>query len=167
MKIGFRQIRRSDFEHVRDLALKGWYFSYKHLKKKDLKALVKEYYSDTSLEKQLSMVESGKQSFVLAFDKDVLVGFCSIVLKGKKGELLGLYIEPDLIGKGLGKRLLATGEDYLKSKSISDYFTFVNKHNKLGIDFYLKNGFEHRHEKDKDDEFEPKALMYMEKHITF
>jgi ribosomal protein S18 acetylase RimI-like enzyme len=167
MKISFKQIRRSDFEHVRGLALKGWYFSYKHLKEEDLKALVEEYYSDESLEKQLNTVETGNQSFVLAFDKDKLVGFCSIVLKGKKGELLGLYIEPDLIGKGLGKRLLATGEDYLKSKSVSDYFTFVNKHNKLGIDFYLKNGFKHKPKKDKDDEFEPKVLMCMEKHITF
>lgn len=167
MKISFRQIRRNDFRDVRDLALRGWCFAYKHLKTGDIKRLVEEYYSDKVLEDFLNGTKSGKRLFVLAFDNDKLAGFCNIAIKDKAGGLSALYIEPRLIGRGLGKRLLKLGEDYLKSQGIGRYFTLVNKHNETGINFYLRNGFERSPGKDRDDEFEAKALMYMEKHITF
>ena len=94
-----------------------------------------------------------------------MIGFCNIAARGDKAELLKLYIEPDRIGKGLGKNLLKLGEEFIRSKGLNRYFTLVNKHNKIGVDFYLRNSFKHYPERDEDDEFESKALWYMEKRI--
>ena len=165
MDISFRNLVKEDFENVRKLALKGWYFSYSHLNKSELKKLVDTYYSDETLYIALEDMKTGKQFFVLAQDKNELLGFCNVSAKEGNGELLRLYIEPELIGKGLGKKLLDLGEDYLIKKGIEKYFTYVNKHNKIGYEFYLRNGFIRLHEKDMNDEFESKALWYIEKTI--
>jgi len=156
----FRQIEEGDFGAVHDLALKGWVFAYKHIGEEKLKELVDDYYSYDKLKESLKNVESGNQFFLLAFDEGKFVGFCSVVVSG---ELLGLYIEPELVGQGLGKSLLKKGEEFLVGKNIGKYFTFVNKHNSLGFDFYVRNEFKRFSDKDKDDEFESKVLWYMEK----
>jgi N-acetylglutamate synthase-like GNAT family acetyltransferase len=163
--ITFRQLTKKDFQPVHDLALKGWYFAYSHLRKEDLKKLVDAYYTPDILEKSVAAIASGKEFFLLAHERKKLVGFCHVAIREKQGELCRLYIEPDLIGKGLGKKLLLAGEEFLRSQGIKSYFTFTNRHNKTGTDFYLRNGFVHVPEKDKDDEFEKKVLWYLEKQI--
>lgn len=165
MDIVFRQIKTKDFGAVHDLALKGWYFSYTHIDKKELKKLIDIYYSYNVLKKFLERIRLNAQSFLLAFDKGKLVGFCNCVIQNDFGELLGLYIEPTLIGKGIGKKLLIKAEEFLMNSHIKKYFTFVNKHNSIGINFYLRNKFKCIPEKDKDDEFESKSLLYIEKEI--
>ena len=161
--ITFRQIRKKDFKHVHDLALDGWYFAYSHLPKKELKKLVDNYYSTKNLKLSLDSVKKGTGFFALAFDGKKLIGFCHVGLWKRSWELFKLYIDPNLIGKGLGKKLLSVGENFLKSKGCKKYFTFANKHNKIGLDFYMRNGFKRIKEKDEDDEFEKKALRYIEK----
>lgn len=158
-------MREEDFKDIKSLALKGWYFAYNHLRKEDLKRLVDKYYSDSSLQDALQEIRSGKEYFVLALEVNKILGFCHIGFKEDVGQLFKLYIDSDLIGKGLGKRLLALGENFLKERGISTYFTLVNKHNEIGANFYLRNGFKHIPEKDEDDEFEPKVLMYIEKKL--
>lgn len=165
MDIVFKQIKTKDFDAVHDLALKAWYFSYTHINKKELKKLIDIYYSYNVLKKFLEKVRLNKQSFLLAFDKRKLVGFCNCVIQNDSGELLGLYIEPALIGEGIGKKLLIKAEEFLMNNKIKKYFTFVNKHNSIGINFYLRNKFKRIPEKDKDDEFESKSLLYIEKEI--
>ena len=163
MEVKFRQIMEQDFDAVHDLALEGWLFAYGHIDKVELKKLVDGFYSYDKLRVHLDNVGLGKQFFLLAFCEDELVGFCSVIVRGKIGELLNLYIKPELIGRGLGKSLLKKGENFLKKKGVDKYFTFVNKHNEVGFNFYIRNGFEHFAEKDEDDEFEVKVLWCMEK----
>jgi len=154
-----------DFQEIHDLALKAWIFTYTHINKKELKKLIDEYYSKDKLEKYLGNIKLKRQSFILAIENKKIIGFCNIEIKKNQGELLGLYIEPELIGKGFGKALLVKGEEFLKVNKIRKYFTFVNKYNKLGFNFYLRNNFTRLPEKDKDDEFEEKALWYIEKEL--
>ncbi len=163
MVIKFRQIRKEDFKEVYKLALKGWFFAYSYLHRKDIKNLVDEYFSNSELEKALENVKSGKGNYNLAFEKDELVGFCEMIIRNTGGELNELYVDPKRIRQGLGGKLLSMGEEFLVSKGIEKYFTFCNRHNKIGYNFYIKNGFEYRPEKDRDDEFESKALMCLEK----
>ena len=166
MELEFRQIERKDFSDVRNLALKGWYFAYSHIKKESLKKLVDKYYSHESLERAIKYIEEGAEFFVLAFEKEKLIGFCHVGLKENgDGEIYRLYIEPELIGKGLGKKLLVLGENFLKSKGCKKLSAFANKHNKAGLDFYFRNGFKHIPEKDQEDEFEKEALMFIEKSL--
>ncbi|MBI4176384.1 MAG: hypothetical protein HY518_04210 [Candidatus Aenigmarchaeota archaeon] len=71
----FRQLERKDFKGIRNLALKGWYFAYSHLDRKELRKLVEEYYSDGALVKSLGNIKAGRQCFILAFEGENLVGF--------------------------------------------------------------------------------------------
>lgn len=163
MKLVFRKIAPKHFTAIHDLALKGWLFAYKHLPKKELEKLVDRYYSARALSRDWKNAHAKRAFFVLAFEKKKLVGFCHVALRGKRGELFKLYIEPRLIGKGMGKKLLKRGERFLRAHRAKKYFTFVNRHNRTGIDFYLRNGFQRIPENDKDDEFGRKALWYIEK----
>ncbi|MBU0635930.1 GNAT family N-acetyltransferase [Candidatus Micrarchaeota archaeon] len=165
MKLTFRKLARKYFQEIHDLALEGWLFAYKHISKKDLKKLVDQYYSSAALENCLKKTRAGKNAFILSFENQKLIGFCHVAKKGNQGELCKLYIELNRIKKGIGSKLLSKGEQFLKKKSVKKYFTFVNKHNKIGIKFYLQKGFNRVLKKDKDDEFEPKALLYMEKRL--
>lgn len=165
MGIVFKPISKKYFQEIHDLALQAWNFSYKHIPKIKLKKLVDRYYSLGSLEQALSESKGEKQFFVLALENNRVAGFCHVAKKGPAGELCRLYIKPSLIGKGLGKKLLQRGEKFLKKRGAKKYFTFVNRHNKIGTGFYLRNGFKRNPKKDKDDEFEQKALWYIEKQL--
>jgi len=166
MKLAFRQAREADFARIKDIALKGWLFSYRHLPKEKLNALVNKYYSRKNLRNSLHRAKKGTDSLIVAELKGIIIGFCQVTVKWGTGELLRFYIDTIYIGKGVGKRLLLRSEQFLKSKKCKKYFTFVNKHNKLGINFYLRNGFSRVQEKDEEDEFKKgKALLYMEKKL--
>lgn len=162
----FRQAREADFPRIKDIALKGWLFAYRHLPKEELTTLVNKYYSKKNLRNSMHRVRKGTDSFVVVELKGQIIGFCQVTAKWGTGEMLRLYIDTAYIGKGVGKRLLLESEKFLKSKNCKKYFTFVNKHNELGINFYLRNGFSRVQEKDEEDDFKRgKALWYMEKKL--
>ena len=166
LKLVFKKLARKHFAAVHELALKGWLFAYAHLSKKELEKLVERHYSARALERDLENSRRGKGFFALAFENKKLVGFCHVALRGKSGELCRLYIEPNRIGKGIGKKVLEHGEKFLQRNRVEKYFTFVNRHNRTGINFYLRNGFKRKPTKDKDDEFEDNALWHIEKKLN-
>jgi len=63
------------------------------------------------------------------------------------------------LGRGIGAKLLALGEDWLRAAGVNVYNCFVHRGNDLGKRFYLSQGFEHRPERDRGDEW------YMEKRL--
>lgn len=162
----FRGTKESDFSRIRKIALEGWLFSYGYLPKEELTKLVNKYYSENNLTKSLKRVKRGTDMFVVAELRKEVIGFCHIAIRGSKGEILRLYLDKDYIRKGIGKKLLLKGEHFLKSKQCRKCFTFVNMHNKIGSDFYIRNKFKHIKEKDKEDESKTgKVLWYMEKEL--
>jgi len=162
----FRQAAESDFNRIREIALKGWMFAYSHLPKDKLVRLVNKYYSVGSLTISLERVRIGTDSFIVAELDGKAIGFCHVTASIGIGELLRLYIDTSYIRKGVGKGLLLLGEKFLISKKCKKYFTFVNRHNRVGLDFYTRNGFVRAKKKDKEDEFkEGKVLWCMEKNL--
>ena len=86
-------------------------------------------------------IRKGNDAFYVAVDNRKTVGY-SHVGKAKFGwELHRIYLLPRYIGKGIGKKLLQQGERFLKSKKAKQYFVLVHPKNRLGIKFYLRNGF--------------------------
>ncbi len=141
-------------------------FSYNYLPAEKLANLVDKYYSEKNLKDSLNKVRKGTDSFIAAEVGNKLVGFCHVAVKKTKGELLRLYLDTNYIGKGIGKKLLMKGEEFLISRGYKKYFTFVNMHDRVGVEFYLRNGFTHLPEKDKEDECRNgKVLWYMEKEL--
>lgn len=162
----FRSTKESDFSRIQEIAMEGWLFAYNYLPQEELTRLVKKYYSEKSLRGSLRMVNEGTDLFIVVEAEKKIIGFCHVTAKSSKSELLKLYLDMDYIGKGIGNKLLAQGENFLKSKGCRKYFTFVNRNNKRGLDFYIRNKFKHLKEKDKEDEFKSgKVLWYMEKSL--
>jgi len=166
MNFLIRQIEKRDFSRIHEIALKGWLFAYGYLPKESLKGLVDEYYSDESLTFSLNRVESGTDFFAVAELNGKIIGFCHVTEENQEGaaELLRLYLDLDYMGHGIAKQLLVNCENFLRDKSCRKYNTFCNKHNKKGIEFYLRNKFLHIENKDKEDEFKNgKVLWHLEK----
>lgn len=146
--------------------MKGWLFSYSYLPEKELTKLVDKYYSDKSLSGSLKRVKEGTDLFIVAEAEKKIIGFCHVTAKSRVGEIVRLYLDTGYIGKGIGKKLLVRSEEFLKAKGCKKLFTFVNMHNRIGMDFYLRNHFVHIGEKDTEDEFRNgKVLWYMEKSL--
>ncbi|MBI4170210.1 MAG: GNAT family N-acetyltransferase [Candidatus Aenigmarchaeota archaeon] len=164
--ITFRQAEEKDFDRIHEIALKGWLFAYNYLPKEALKNLVSDYYSKENLKSSLRKVKHGTDLFIVAADKNKVAGFCHVGVKNSEGEIYRLYIDLSFIGKGIGKRLLLKGELFLREKGCKKCLTFVNKFNKLGADFYIRNGYVHIPELDKEDEFKNgKVLWCVEKRL--
>jgi GNAT superfamily N-acetyltransferase len=74
-------------------------------------------------------------------------------------ELLRIYLLPEYIGKGVGKKLLSFGESFLRRKKVNRYIVSAHAKNRLAIEFYLRNGFSRSKGKDKGGE------IYFEKNL--
>ena len=139
--IRFRNARQKDFAQIRRIALKGWLSTYTHIPNKKLRYLVTKYYSEKNLERSLKNATAGKELFLVAELNKKIIGFCHVIIRKMKGELVSIYMDLSHAGKGIGTELLSKCEVFLKRNGYKKYFTFVNKHNKKGLNFYLKNGF--------------------------
>jgi GNAT superfamily N-acetyltransferase len=96
---------------------------------------------------------------VVAEKGDGLVGFClySFVFSGWRGTcglfIEDLYVEPQMRGSGLGKRLLGAAAEYEKDNDIGYMKLEASLENETAVQFYRKNGFYN---------FEGEAIMVLE-----
>jgi ribosomal protein S18 acetylase RimI-like enzyme len=131
-----------DVKQVQLVALKAWKFTYRKIySTKSIERYVSSYYSDQRFKERLPRVRKGFDWFFVALDGKRVIGY-SHIGRGRIGwELLRIYLLPQYIGKGIGKKLLQLGEAFLKRKKARTYFVTSHKRNRLGIEFYLRNGF--------------------------
>ncbi len=141
--IRYRRLVEGDVKQVQSVALRAWKFTYgKIYSTKSIERFVSRYYSDQMLkERILPRVRKGFDWFSVALDGKRIVGY-SHIGRGRVGwELFRIYLLPKYIGIGVGKKLLQLGEAFLKRKKARRYFVTAHKRNRLGIRFYLRNGF--------------------------
>ena len=163
-EIIFRPIQKEDIEAVFSVAKESWEFIYNGVfKEKYINYNLEKYYSKNFLLNQILEVKSGEQFFCVAINSSKIIGFCNIVQRNKEMELARLYLLPDCIGKGIGKKFLELGEEFVLVKGFKKYFCYVGKYNETGKNFYLRNGFKYVTSKDKDDEENNDYQFYMEK----
>ena len=62
----------------------------------------------------------------------------------KEGEITELIVTSKIRSKGVGQALINKMEDYFKSVGCEYVLVDVFAYNKMGIDFYNKNGYHHR-----------------------
>ena len=145
----YRQLCENDFEKIYNVALEAWNYTYKNIFTSSyIKNYVDKFYSQEVMQKQLLLIEKGEMFFEIAKENESIIGFCNIEVKDNdKAELLRIYLKPSYIGKGVGKKLLLLGEEFLTSKGVKKLYCYAHKENKLGQQFYLKNGFKIASEK--------------------
>ena len=158
--IGYRTLKKSDVAEVQRAARKAWMNTYRETVPVTLiNRFLSERYSDTSFEKVFQSIAKGSAQFNLAIDGRKIVGYAN-VRRGQRGwELYRIYLLPEYIGKGIGRRLLKLGEQFFKKKNARKYYVYVYSRNKRALDFYSRNGFVRVKEKDKKPE------LYLEKRL--
>ncbi|MFD0556920.1 GNAT family N-acetyltransferase [Stackebrandtia endophytica] len=91
-----------------------------------------------------------EQRLWIAQEDDVVVGFCRTGpsdeeqdrdLGSRAAEVYGLYIEPDRIGTGLGRRLFAHAVDDLEERGHRPLCVYAYVPNTVAIRFYQRAGF--------------------------
>ena len=142
--VRYRNLRRSDIPEIQAVALKAWIFAYRRygLSLKTIRRFVAERYSTNSFEKSvLPSIQKGESKFYLATDKGKIIGYSNVGPGVWSWELYRIYLLPEYIGKGIGKKLLMLAEDFLRSKKARKYHAYVWQENKAALEFYKRNGF--------------------------
>src|SRR6266702_4067612 len=119
--VRYRVLRRKDVPEVQSVALKAWKFAYRRygLSLKLIQKFVLERYSTDSFEKTvLASIKKGEAQFYLATDKGKIIGYSNTGPGVWGWELYRIYLLPEYIGKGVGKRLLLLCEDFLQEKRL-------------------------------------------------
>jgi ribosomal protein S18 acetylase RimI-like enzyme len=150
----YRELNREDIRQVQEVALKAWRRTYRHIySPSSIEHQVSNYYSTENLEGILQGVRQKKLYFQVAIDNERIVGYVNggrngdpFLPKGRAHktsgwELFRIYLLPDYIGRGIGKELLHLWEGFLREKKARRYSVYIEPKNKLGNEFYLRNGF--------------------------
>lgn len=152
-RITFRTFEPKDAQSIYETALHSFRETYKNVFSEEMIVqMVRKDFEPESLLRLLSKIESGEMCFYVALDGTRVIGFCNFGFCDKGLELRRIYLHPDYIGKGVGKRLLELGEDFALATGSEKYFCFVHKQNEIGKRFYFKNGFFHNGSEDSGDQ---------------
>ncbi|MFQ3598566.1 MAG: formate dehydrogenase accessory sulfurtransferase FdhD [Chloroherpetonaceae bacterium] len=153
-RITFRTFEPKDAQGVYETALHSFRETYKNVFRDEMiEQMVRKDYEPDSLVKLIDKIESGDMCFYVALDGERVIGFCNFGFCDKGLELRRIYLHPDYIGKGVGKRLLELGENFALATGSEKYFCFVHKQNEIGKRFYFKNGFLHNDSEDSGDQW--------------
>src|SRR5690242_16451211 len=123
----YRVLRKEDVPEIQKVALKAWKCAYRRygLSLKHIRRFVTERYSTDSFEKTVfPSIKKGDSQFYLATDKGKIVGYSNAGPGSWGWELYRIYLLPEYIGKGVGKKLLLLAEDFLRSKKARKYHAY-------------------------------------------
>ena len=157
----FRPVHESDASDIYAVAMEAWRYTYRTIfDQQFIEDFVNQHYAPEATLSLFPRIRSGSMFFHVAEHESKIIGFCNIGIDKQNAELFRIYLLPTFIGKGLGHKLLELGEAFLVQHGIDSYFCFVHKNNEIGKQFYIRSGFKHNSEKDKDEEW------FMEKRLS-
>lgn len=151
--VSYRMLRRADVLEVQDVALKAWMSNYPRygVSVSTVKRFVRERYSTDSFEKYVfPSIQKRKSQFYVATDEEKIIGYSNAGPGSWGWELYRIYLLPEYIGTGIGKKLLIRCERFLRSKKARKYHCYVYKKNLQGLAFYYRNDFVKLESKDKN-----------------
>ena len=118
--------------------LKSFIFLLKEIKKED-----PSFYGKDEEEFGIKAVEMNytqKGIFLIAKEKDKVIGFCNLFGKNGRAEI-GIGVHPNYRNKGIGKQLLDKILKKAKEKGLRKVYAGVKKTNINSLNFFKKNGF--------------------------
>ena len=132
-------INSDDLYSIAKIYVESWQFAYKGIIPQDyLQKLRPDMWSE-------NLKKSGIHSLVI-MEKGRYIGTASYSSSRTKefadwGEIISIYLLPDYIGKGHGKKLLAATLTELEKLGYHDIFLWVLEENTRARAFYEKSGF--------------------------
>lgn len=144
-----RKATKKDAKAIADVLAKSQWFTYKTLYSEGyIKRLIDQYYNVQRIEQEIVFISEEWHGYFIAEMNGKVVGAIGGGMNDDTaGEVYVLYLDPMLLGQGIGTRLL-------------DFFTKIQKHtygakeqwvsvakgNSYGIPFYKARGFIFQHE---------------------
>ena len=147
-----REMRKEDSTTVLNLAMKSWKYTYKDIFTESfIESYVKRAYRPESLENIIEHANLGLSKFLVLVEKDRerIAGYAQIGYdrywetrkKMNPLRLFRIYLDPKILGKGLGNLLLEKAEEFVKQENQTSYIVGVHEKNTIGLRFYKRMGF--------------------------
>jgi ribosomal protein S18 acetylase RimI-like enzyme len=140
----------SDIPGIQLTAAESWRAAYTGIFSPDfIEAVVGRAYSTESLRR---VIHSTQSVFVVARDEGAVVGFSHAGVASRNAELYRIYLRPAYWGSGIGERMLAHTETWLREEGYAGYGCFVHGRNAVGRSFYERQKFRRMPERDHEDD---------------
>lgn len=140
----------ADIAGIQLTAAESWRAAYAGIFTPDfIEAFIGRAYSTESLRR---VVHSTQSIFVVARDEGMVVGFSHAGIAPRNAELYRIYLRPAYWGSGIGERMLAATEEWLRAEGHSGYGCFVHARNTVGRKFYERQHFRRMPERDHEDD---------------
>jgi ribosomal protein S18 acetylase RimI-like enzyme len=85
--------------------------------------------------------QKGQMLIVLAYEKDLLIGYCITSLVDGVGEIDSLFVSENYRGNGIATCLMDTSLNWLKQNNSQKTIVKVSAGNEDAFDFYARQGF--------------------------
>lgn len=92
----------------------------------------------------MANTENKELFIVIAYHKDVKIGYCVSSIADNIGEIDSIYVKPDYQNKHIGNILLETSFNWIKSNNPQKISVKVSVGNEEVFGFYSKYGFKPR-----------------------
>jgi ribosomal protein S18 acetylase RimI-like enzyme len=116
-----------------------------HLKKS---VNFKDFFSKHTFEARkkslLAIAQKGQMLIVLAYEKDLLIGYCIASLVDEVGEINSLFVSENYRKCGIATHLMDTSLNWLKQNNPSKTVVKVSVGNETVFEFYARYGFSPR-----------------------
>jgi ribosomal protein S18 acetylase RimI-like enzyme len=136
MNFSIEPIQIKDIKEVRNVAKSTWESTYNNIIPKSIQKDFLEYaYSDEIMNNRVN-----NDYFYVVRIKNHIVGFAEFSrINDKKVEIKAIYLLPKYQRNGIGKSLIQRAISDMKN--VEHLIVDVEKENKIGNEFYLRNGF--------------------------
>ena len=96
------------------------------------------------------MLEGSEGALFVAVDQERIVGYAGVHPHHEYGHVIGMLVDSNYRGCGIGEALLDCAEDWATGQGLPDLSLLVFPHNEAAIALYRKHGFEQREYYPKD-----------------
>jgi GNAT superfamily N-acetyltransferase len=137
--LSFRNATEQDIPLIQRLSRHIWLAHYPSIiSVEQIEYMLPRMYGDDVIAQELGETNL---RYELLFLENEPIGYASYRFELPSVFLSKLYLNPDLHGKGVGRRALAHIEEVARAKSATSIYLFVNKRNEKAIQAYLRWGF--------------------------
>lgn len=144
-----------------EVQYRAWLETYPNKKagvtKEDVEERYKDAFTGSKLEKRKKIITDPEpnEKFIIAKDRDRVVGMCYGDVQEDKNQLKAIYILPEYHGKGIGTKLWEALYPFFNNTN--DTYVEVVDYNEKAISFYKKLGFVDTGKRFQDERFRMKS----------
>lgn len=143
MEFNIRLATLDDSKYCAEIHAESWNFAYSNIVPKEI---IDEHNVRWPMIWNKMLANNIDSHYVITLD-DNIIGFFTIAiardedLKNSFYELVGLYLNPEYVGKGYGKQAMDWIKKEIKSRGYDNISLWVLEENNRARGFYEKSGF--------------------------